>query len=205
MPKTISHLRPAVFLDRDGVLIEDVDLLVDEDEVQVLPEVPEALTTLSAAGFTLVVVTNQPVVARGLASEDEVQHIHRYLEERFAAKGAGIDAWYYCPHHPHATLPEYRVDCDCRKPGCGMLLTAAREWDIDLARSYLVGDRVTDIAAGAGAGCRTVLVKSGQHEAPPIQTVRMFDRTAKADQECESLLEASRWIVSQGIQTKRAA
>jgi D-glycero-D-manno-heptose 1,7-bisphosphate phosphatase len=205
MSSAKSQSQPAVFLDRDGVLIEDVDLLVDEDEAHLLAGVPEALTTLNAAGFTLVVVTNQPVIARGLATEDEVQHIHQHLEHRLAAKGAGIDAWYYCPHHPHATLPEYRVDCDCRKPGCGMLLTASRERDIDLARSYLVGDRVTDIAAGAAAGCRTVLVKSGKHEAPPIQTARAFDRTVKADHECASLLEASHWIMQQGVEAQRAA
>jgi D-glycero-D-manno-heptose 1,7-bisphosphate phosphatase len=105
-----------VFLDRDGVLIEDVDLVTSADQIRLL------LQSLRAAGFALVVVTNQPVVARGLATEEQVGEINAEIARRLAAQGApGFDAFYFCPHHPRASLPQYRLDCDCRKPRPGLL------------------------------------------------------------------------------------
>src|SRR5437763_8861391 len=118
-------MNPAVFLDRDGVLIEDVDLLCRTDQVRILAGVPAALQKLKSGGFRLIVITNQPVIARGMATEAEVRSISQHLESLLIeAGGPRIDGWFVCPHHPNATLPTYRVICECRKPQPGLLLQA---------------------------------------------------------------------------------
>ena len=133
---------------------------------------PRRSGELKAAGMFLAVVSNQAVVARGLISESELAGLNRLILDQIEhAGGPRLDAVYYCPHHPEATLPEYRVACQCRKPRPGMIVQAAAEHGLDLQASFLVGDRMTDIAAGAAAGCRTVLVTCGRHDAPPIVTV----------------------------------
>lgn len=185
----------AVFLDRDGVLIEDTDLLTEEAKLRVLAGVPEALITLRQAGFLLMVISNQPVVARGLITEAGVEQIHRALDARLQSAGAGIDRYYFCPHHPKATLPQYRMNCECRKPQPGMLLRAAQECGIDLAQSFCVGDRLTDIVAGAKAGCRTVLVQTGRHLDPLIESAAPVDLSIKPDWTCANLKEAAAWIL----------
>ncbi|MCL4788751.1 MAG: HAD family hydrolase [Verrucomicrobia bacterium] len=191
-------MRSAVFLDRDGVLVEDVDLLTRTDQLRVLAGVPASLIALREAGFALVVVSNQPVVARGLATEAEVQAIHVELGGLIrAAGGPDFDQVYFCPHHPNATLPAYRVDCDCRKPKPGMLLRAARELSLDLRSSFLVGDRLTDIIAGARAGCRTVLGQTGKHLDRPIETNEPLDTTIRPDHTCADLPAAVGWILHQ--------
>jgi D-glycero-D-manno-heptose 1,7-bisphosphate phosphatase len=188
----------AVFLDRDGVLIEDVDLLTDMAQARILPGVPQALAKLSAAGFDLVVVSNQTVVARGLASEADVAAVNREIARRVAALGGPLlETFYICPHHPRATLPQYRVECDCRKPRPGMLLAAARERGIDLRRSWMIGDRPTDIAAGLNAGTRAILVETGHHDAPLIVTLEPLDPALKPERACRDLPEAAEWILAQ--------
>ena len=192
----MTDRRAAVFLDRDGVLIEDRDLLVDPAEICVLEGVPEALVRLHDAGFPLVVVSNQAVVARGLATEAEVDAIHVHLRQLLRRAGApDLDAIYYCPHHPEATLAAYRVACECRKPRPGLLLQAARQRGLDLSASFLVGDRMTDVAAGARAGCRTVLLRTPQTEAPPIATADPWENPPQPDFTCESLAAAADWIL----------
>lgn len=191
-------MKAAVFLDRDGVLVEDVGLLTRAEELRVLPGVPAALSRLRQAGFALVVITNQPVVARGLARESDVQAVHHSLEASLLAAGAPrLDAWYYCPHHPKAEVLAYRVICDCRKPRPGMLRQAARDLGLDLAASFMVGDRITDIAAGASAGCRTVLVETGKHTAAPITLVEPLDPNLAPDHACADLPAATDWILGQ--------
>jgi D-glycero-D-manno-heptose 1,7-bisphosphate phosphatase len=188
--------KPAVFLDRDGVIIEDVDLLVDAADIRVLTGVPEALAKLRQHGFELLIISNQTVIARGLATEEDVNNINQELNRRLiAASGAGVDSFYVCPHHPKATLDSYRVNCDCRKPKPGLILRAAKEHDLDLARSFAVGDRITDIIAGARAGCRTVLVKTGRHDDPPIETSEPIDQTITPDWTCADLAAAADWIL----------
>lgn len=185
----------AVFLDRDGVLIEDVHLLRHPDDIRILTGVPQALQQLKVAGFSLVVVSNQTVVARGLLSEDEVVRLHWQVLHRLELSGApSLDGFYFCPHHPNATIHTYRVDCDCRKPQPGLLLRAAREQGIDLSASYLIGDRTTDIMAGASAGCGTVLVHTGAHMAPPIEFHEPMD-SIHPDYTCAALGHASQWIL----------
>lgn len=187
----------AVFLDRDGVLIEDVDLLTESTRIRILPGVPEALARLKAAGFALLVVSNQTVVARGLLDEAQVLALHIEVEARLAASGAPpLDGFYFCPHHPKATLACYRCDCECRKPRPGLLLQAAREHGIDLASSFLVGDRPSDILAGAAAGCRTLWVETGQHQAPPIETIDA-PAVPRPDFICADLRAGTRWILGE--------
>jgi D-glycero-D-manno-heptose 1,7-bisphosphate phosphatase len=162
--------RPAVLLDRDGVIVRDVDLLVRVEQIELLPGATAALQRLRAACLPVIIVTNQPVVARGLLTEAEVLALEAVIERRLRAAGAGVDAFYYCPHHPRATLAPYRLPCECRKPRPGMLLRAARELDLDLSASTMIGDRLSDVTAGRRAGCRTVLVETGMHAAPPIES-----------------------------------
>ena len=187
----------AIFLDRDGVLIEDVHLLANPGDIRVLEGVPQALRTLKEAGFKLIVVSNQTVVARGLVTEQEVYAINAEMEHLLEqAGGPHLDGFYFCPHHPNATLPAYRIACECRKPRPGLLLRAAREHNLNLGASFTVGDRITDIIAGARAGCRTVLVQTGKQQAPPIETVEPLDRSVQPDYTCANLSEAAKWILA---------
>lgn len=149
--------RRGVFLDRDGVIVEDVPFLTTVEKLRVLPGVAEALRRLRER-FYLVVVTNQSGIARGLLTEDDLFGIHAELVRRLAGEDVVIDAFYYCPHLPEATVPGYGGECDCRKPKPGMLLRAAKDWDIDLARSFMVGDQPRDVEAGRTAGVRSILL-----------------------------------------------
>jgi D-glycero-D-manno-heptose 1,7-bisphosphate phosphatase len=185
----------AVFLDRDGVVTEDVHLLTTAKQLRLLPGVPAALRSLKDSGYLLLLVTNQTVVARGLITEAQLDQIHQQLQTALQAAGAPrLDGIYVCPHHPRATLAEYRVACDCRKPRAGLLRRAAKEWDLHLPGCFIIGDRLTDIAAGAQAGCRTVLVETGQHLAAPIETVEPLDATVRPNWTCADLLKATHWI-----------
>ncbi len=188
----------AVFLDRDGVLIEDRGGLVASAAISVLPGVAGALVRLSRAGFDLVVVTNQPIIARGLATEEGVSRVNDAVSELLLALGgAPIRRFYVCPHHPNADLAEYRLACDCRKPRPGLVLRAAAELGLDLGRSYMVGDRMSDVAAGARAGCRTILVRTGDtHLAPPIETPDPVEPDLVADHVVDDLAAAAHWILS---------
>lgn len=187
----------AVFLDRDGVLIEDVHLLTRIDQLRILPGVPEALQRLASAAFHLVVITNQTVVARGLATEEDVQNVHAELNRQLERAGAPtIERFYVCPHHPSATLPAYRISCACRKPAPGMILQAAQDLHLDLSSSFTIGDRITDIHAGARAGTRTVLVQTGRHRDPLIESSESLDPLVQPNRICPNLPAAAAWILS---------
>jgi len=186
--------RGALFLDRDGVIVEDIHELVRPEQLRVIDGAPEAIVQARARGRAVVVVTNQPVVARGLLGEDALQAIHAALGAMLATCGAHIDRFYYCPHHPRATLDCYRVVCACRKPRPGMLEQAARDLGIDLGGSVMIGDRISDVAAGARAGCKTVLVESGMHLAPPIESPD-GPIAATPDFTCRDLRSAVAWVL----------
>ncbi len=153
----------AVFLDKDGTLIEDVPYNVDPARVRLAPGAVEALRLLRGTDFRLIVVSNQSGVAHGLFPEAALAGVEARLRELLAAGGVALDGFYYCPHHPDGSVAAYATVCDCRKPLPGMLRRAAREHGIDLARSWLVGDILNDVEAGRRAGCRTVLLDNG-HE-----------------------------------------
>ena len=153
--------RPAVFLDRDGTLTEEVGYVNHPSRLRLLPRAAEAIRRLNAAGVAAVVVTNQAGIARGIFKETFVAEAHRHIRERLAAGGARIDAFYYCPHHPEAAIEAYRQSCDCRKPQPGLLKRAAADLGLDLSQSFVVGDRWHDLEAGHRVGARGVLVRTG--------------------------------------------
>lgn len=154
-------MRAAVFLDRDGTIIEDVGYLDALDRVDLFPWTVDAIRALNQAGVPVVVVTNQAGVARGFFSEAFVQETHRYIAARLEAGGARVDAYYYCPHHPSGTVAAFARSCDCRKPGPGMINQAARDLDLDPARSFVVGDTWLDIGLARAVGARGILVRTG--------------------------------------------
>lgn len=153
--------RRAVFLDRDGTINIEKDYLFRPEDLEFIPGAPEAIARLNRAGFLVIVVTNQSGVARGYFGIEEVDRLHKYMQQQLSAFGATIDAFYICPHHPDTGLDSFRVDCDCRKEKPGMLLQAAADWGIDLTGSFMVGDKDSDLLAGTAAGCRAFLVETG--------------------------------------------
>lgn len=148
----------AIFLDRDGTLIEDPGYLNHPEQVTLLEGAAEALIELRAMGYMLIVVTNQSAVARGIVSEKILGEIHNRLRQLLTERGAYLDQIYYCPYHPDGVIPKYRKESDWRKPNPGMLLAASDEMDIDLSQSWKIGDSSRDIEAGSRAGCKTILV-----------------------------------------------
>jgi len=167
----------AVFLDRDGTIIPDKDCLRSADELELLPGAAEAIHQLNLAGWRTVLVTNQPVVAKGWCSEAELQNIHNKLESLLGLEHAFLDRIYYCPHHPETGFPgerpELKIQCDCRKPGIGMVERAVTELNIDLSQSWLIGDTTTDMQTAANAGLKSILLRTGmggndgRHDAAP--------------------------------------
>jgi D-glycero-D-manno-heptose 1,7-bisphosphate phosphatase len=154
-------MRPAVFIDRDGTIIEEAGYLDRLDRLVFYPYAFDAIRLLNRAGYGVVIVTNQAGVGRGIFGEQFVQDTHAVIAARTAEAGAVVDAFYYCPHHPDATVARYRVACDCRKPAPGMLRKAAADHDLDLARSFAIGDKWSDVQAGEAAGARGLLVRTG--------------------------------------------
>ena len=156
-----SAARPAVFLDRDGTIIHEVGYLDRPERVELFPFSSTAIRALNRAGVTVIVVTNQSGVARGLFKESMVETVHQHLASLLKAGGAHVDAYYYCPHHTHGHLKELAIDCNCRKPRLGMIERAVREFGIDPTKSFTVGDRWLDIELGMNMGGRGVLVQTG--------------------------------------------
>ncbi|MDQ3668196.1 MAG: HAD family hydrolase [Acidobacteriota bacterium] len=151
----------AVFIDRDGTISEEVGYINHASRFRVFPYSAAAIKLLNDSGWLAIVVTNQAGVARGYFAEDMIQNIHESLKQEMAATDARIDAIYYCAHHPSVGDPPYRLDCDCRKPKPGLIRRAAEEFDIDLAESWVVGDRYGDIELARNAGVNSAFVMSG--------------------------------------------
>jgi D-glycero-D-manno-heptose 1,7-bisphosphate phosphatase len=152
---------PAVLVDRDGTLNEDRGYIGRVELFELFPYSVEALWVLQRAGFRIVVVTNQAGVARGMFDEAFVRTSHEWFRRRFAAGGVHLDGLYHCPHHPHGVVPEYTKACDCRKPNPGMALRAARDLDLDLSRSFVIGDTWLDVGLANNVGARGILVRTG--------------------------------------------
>jgi D-glycero-D-manno-heptose 1,7-bisphosphate phosphatase len=151
----------AIFIDRDGTINEDLGYISKPEDLIVYPWVAEAVRLINDAGLKAIVVTNQSGVARGMNTEDDLRRIHDRMTSELRQEGARIDAVYYCPHHPDYGGERYRRECQCRKPRPGMLSAAAREHDLDLARSWVIGDKASDINLASGAGARGALVLTG--------------------------------------------
>jgi D-glycero-D-manno-heptose 1,7-bisphosphate phosphatase len=181
----------AVFLDRDGTLIEESGYLDRLERMVFFPYTVDAVRSLNRAGFAVVVVTNQAGIARGIVREPFVAEAHRAISDTLAAGGAHVDGYYYCPHYRTGVVSEYVTECDCRKPKPGMLRRAAADLDLDLSRSFVVGDRWHDVAAGGAVGARALLVRTGlgrREEAAP-------DPDVTADAVVDTLADAVAWIL----------
>ena len=167
-------LRPALFLDRDGTVNVEVHYLSQPEQLELLPTVAKTISAVNALGIAVVIVTNQAGIARGYFPEHRLLAIHERLQRMLAEQNARIDGIYFCPHHPTAGQGRYKAVCDCRKPMPGMLRQAASELGLDLTRSLMVGDRESDLEAGAGAGCQTALVTTGYG----LETSATLDRNS---------------------------
>jgi D-glycero-D-manno-heptose 1,7-bisphosphate phosphatase len=183
---------PAVFLDKDGTLIDDVPYNVNPRRIQLAPGAMEGAGLLAEAGFALVVVSNQSGIARGLFDAREIVAVERRVRDLLAAEGVPLAGFYYCPHHPQGKVPRYSIDCDCRKPRPGMILDAADDLELDLDRSWMVGDILDDVEAGHRAGCRTVLIDNG-HE-----TLWRWNPLRRPDVVAPDLAVAARVILAAG-------
>lgn len=164
--KNLANKQKAIFLDRDGTINEYVGFLRKEEDFRLIPGVSEAIKKINNSGYLAIVVTNQPVIARGEVTEEELEEIHKKMETLLGLDGAYIDDIYYCPHHPdkgfEGEIPELKIECDCRKPKTGMLEKATREHNIDLSSSIMIGDSTLDIKMAENAGMQSVLLKTGQ-------------------------------------------
>jgi D-glycero-D-manno-heptose 1,7-bisphosphate phosphatase len=192
--------RPAVFLDRDGTLIEEVGYLDRPDRVRLFPWSVAAIRALNQARIPIVLITNQSGVARGFFTEAVVDDVHRHIGSLLGAGGAHIDAYYYCPHHRDGKVAEYAIACDCRKPGRGLVDRAIRELGVDAAQSFTVGDRWLDVALARNIGGRGVLVRTGygadEENRPPDGLT--------ADAVVNNLVEAVSWILESVSRTPEA-
>jgi len=191
--------RPAVFLDRDGTLIEEVGYLDRLERLAFFPWSVDAVRLLNHAGFLVVVVTNQAGVARGMYEESFVGEAHQYMDETLKAGGARVEAYYYCPHHPDGSVAAYRRQCECRKPAPGMLRQAERELGVDLGRSFVVGDRWLDIQMAQQVGAAGILVRTGYGRTEEQRPIDGVSAAAVA----ENLIEAVGWILRTGDQGPR--
>lgn len=202
----------AVFLDRDGTLVHARHYPSRPEELQLYEGIGAGLRRLQERGWKLIVITNQAGIARGYFDEAALERMHAHLRAELAAQGVRITAFYHCPHHPEGVVPELARVCGCRKPAPGMLLRAAREHALDLARSWFVGDILDDVEAGNRAGCRSILVDLGT-EAPPRlplrtpafvarDTLHALDLIAAAEQigpPAEQGYRPARWLAPQGL------
>jgi D-glycero-D-manno-heptose 1,7-bisphosphate phosphatase len=186
-------VKPAVFLDRDGTLIEDVGYLRAVRDVALFPWTVDAVRALNRAGFPVVVITNQSGIARGILSEAIVADVHRHLSSVLEAGGARIDAYYYCPHHPDGSVAPFAVRCGCRKPGRGLIDRASADLGLDPARSFVVGDKWLDVGAARASGGRGVLVRTGYGATEELQP----QAGLTADAVVDNLVEAASWILRQ--------
>lgn len=181
---------PAVFLDKDGTLIENIPYNVDPEQMKFTPNAELGLQLLQQAGYPLIVISNQSGVARGYFSETALIPVIHRLQEMLLQIDVTLTGFYYCPHHPQGVVVSYAIDCDCRKPQAGLFHQAAREHAIDLSRSWFIGDILHDMAAGRAAGCRTVLIDNGN------ETEWQLSQTSLPHHVVTDLYEAARVILA---------
>jgi D-glycero-D-manno-heptose 1,7-bisphosphate phosphatase len=198
----MAPARPAVFLDRDGTMIHDPGYLCRIDELRWYPWTIDAVRLFNRAGFLVFVTTNQGGVGLGLYEESFVHTVHDAMSARMAAAGARIDGWFYCLHHPRAVIDALRVDCDCRKPRPGMVAQAEQRFAIDRARSFVVGDKLTDVGLAASIGGTGVLVRTG-HGAE--EAARVEGHGLSPALIASNLMEAAAWILARSGHPREAA
>lgn len=182
--KNLAKKQKAIFLDRDGTINKYVGFLREINDFELIPSISDAIKKINSSGYLAIVVTNQPVIARGEVTWDEMEEIHNKMETELGNNGAYLDAIYFCPHHPHkgydGEVVELKIDCDCRKPKPGMLLKAAKDFNIDLSKSWMIGDGENDVKAGIAAGCKTVFIRDSEDDG---------DSNYGQDYTCDSVYE----------------
>lgn len=186
-------MRKAIFFDRDGTLLVETGYLAHISMVKPYHFAADALKLTAEAGFLNIVVTNQSGIARGYLHEEDLQGIHERMRTLLAREGASVDAVYYCPHHVRGSVPEYSVSCNCRKPGTGLGLRAIKQFGIDPALSYVIGDKVTDFLFGRNLGARPCLVRTGYGDGESARLVQLG--LEKADI-FDNVLEAVKYILA---------
>jgi len=179
----------AVFVDRDGTIVEDIGYMNSPEQIKFIPGSLEAIKKLNNAGYKVIVITNQAGVARGLVAEDMLQTIDKTLHKLILNSGAHLDGLYYCPHHPEYGVYPYKQVCECRKPHPGLLKRAQKHFDIDLSLSFMIGDKATDVEAGKRAGTKTIFLLTGKGKKEESKIKDQPNHIAK------NLLEAVKWIV----------
>lgn len=187
--------RPAVFLDRDGTMIDEVGYLARLEDIRWFPWTMDAIRLLNRAGYLVCVVTNQGGIGLGLFDEAFVRDLHATLDATLRESGATVDGWFLCPHHPRAVVPGLETPCECRKPGRGMIDAACARWEIDLARSWVVGDRDIDVMMAAAVGARGVLVRTGYGDREWQQKAGSFPAGTPV---VMNLMEAAALILTEG-------
>jgi D,D-heptose 1,7-bisphosphate phosphatase len=193
-----NQFNKAVFIDKDGTLIRDVPYNVDPQKIVLEDGAVEALASLYQHDYMIIIVSNQSGIARGYFSPEQFEASKQALLLLLAEQGIYIDDFYYCPHHPEGNIEEYSVECLCRKPKPGMLLQAIDEHNIDVARSWMIGDILNDVEAGHKAGCRSILIDNGNETEWILNDTRTPDYTAK------NLVDAARYILETAAQIKRS-
>ncbi len=185
----------AVFLDRDGTINEQMGYINHISRFQLLPGVRRAIKQLNSANVPVIVISNQSGLARGYFPEELLSEVHEKMNMLLAEKGAHVDAIYYCPHHPEAKEEKFRETCDCRKPKPGLVLQAAKELDIDPEKSFVVGDRWSDIKTAVNCGAKSILVRTGYGRGDE-KYIGSYQEI-QPDIKCDDLTEAVGWILSQ--------
>lgn len=188
----VTQVERAVFLDKDGTLIEDVPYNVDPVQIRFTPGAIDGLRLLADQGFRLFVVSNQPGVALGRYPEEAISQVERHISEALRDRGVSLDGFYYCPHFPRGAIPRYAIECMCRKPESGLLAQAARDHGIELTRSWMVGDILDDIEAGRRVRCRTILINNGNETQWDLSGERWPEALA------DDLLSAAQIILASG-------
>jgi D-glycero-D-manno-heptose 1,7-bisphosphate phosphatase len=183
-------MKRAVFLDKDGTLIEDIPYNVDPDRIQLCEGAIDAVRSLHAANYPLFVITNQAGVAHGYFAERALQAVEQRLRELLAAVGVPLSGFYYCPHHPDGREPDYAIACQCRKPQPGLLFRAADEHHLDLAQSWFIGDILNDVEAGRAAACRTILIDNGNETEWQLSYSRLPHHTVRSLPEAAQIILA---------------
>jgi D-glycero-D-manno-heptose 1,7-bisphosphate phosphatase len=196
-------LHPAVFLDRDGTITPEAGYVIDPDKLELLPGAADAIKRLGAAGFKVIVITNQSAVARGMMNISTLEKLNGRFRSLLEGQGAPIDGLYYCPHHPTEGDGEYTRPCDCRKPATGMFIKAAGEQSIDLSKSYIIGDKLSDISMAPALRAKGILVKTGYGESEmellssSNDSLHGSDFLSKPDYIARDISDAAGWIILQ--------
>jgi D-glycero-D-manno-heptose 1,7-bisphosphate phosphatase len=183
-------MKKAVFIDKDGTLIKDIAYNVNPDKIELEPYAEEALQLLSEQDYSFIIISNQAGIARGYFKESDLQGVIDKVKSLLAPAGVILDGFFYCPHHPEGAVPEYAINCTCRKPEPGMILQAADIFDIDLSKSWMIGDILNDIEAGNRAGCRSLLINNGHETMWELNEYRLPLYAAS------NLMDAAEYIIN---------